>query len=69
MTMKFLTDVGTHKEEQNQNTCFDATGPVCKLQTKILKNTIFRNTTSTLREEIFAGINFREFFFRTFRGN
>ena len=24
---------------------------------------------STLREEIFAGINFREFFFRTFRGN
>ena len=23
----------------------------------------------TLREEIFAGINFREFFFRTFRGN
>ena len=24
---------------------------------------------NTLREEIFAGINFREFFFRTFRGN
>ena len=23
----------------------------------------------TLREEIFAGINFRKFFFRTFRGN
>ena len=33
--MKFLPDVGTHKEAQNQNV--DATGSVCKLQTKILK--------------------------------
>ena len=46
MTTKFLPDVGTHKEEQNQNTCFDATGPVCKLQTKVPKNSIFGNATS-----------------------
>ena len=53
--MKFLPDVGTHKEAQNQRTFFDATGPVCKLQTKILKNTIFANTT-------FRHANFTKFY-------
>ena len=44
-TMKFLPDVGVHKDAQNQK-IFDITGPVCKLQTKIPKIPIFGNATS-----------------------
>ena len=54
MTMKFLPDVGIHKEARNQKKNFDLTGPVCKLQTKILKNTIFGNAT-------FGHANFTKF--------
>ena len=43
--MKFLPDVGIHKEARNQKK-IDITGPVCKLQTKILKNPNFGNATS-----------------------
>ena len=46
MTIKFLPDVGIHKEAGNQKNFGDITGPVCNLQTKILKNLIFGNATS-----------------------
>ena len=37
--------------------------------TKTFRRGQLRIQNTTLREEILAGINFREFFFRTFRGN
>ena len=40
MAMKFIPDVGTHVEAQNQKK-IDVAGPVCKLQTKILKTRFF----------------------------
>ena len=43
--MKFLPDVVIYKEAQNQNK-IDIAGPVCKLQTKIQRNPVFRNATS-----------------------
>ena len=45
MIMKFLPDVGIHKEARNQKK-IDITVPVCKLQTKIPKILIFGNATS-----------------------
>ena len=43
-TMKFLPDVGNHKEARNQKK-IDITGLVCTLQTKIPKIPIFENAT------------------------
>ena len=45
MTMKFIPDVGIHKEAQNKKK-FDKTGRVCKLRTKIPKIPIFGNAAS-----------------------
>ena len=44
MTMKFLPDVKQGGTKSKKN--FDITWLVCKLQTKIPKNPIFRNATS-----------------------
>ena len=46
MSMKFLPDVGTHIEAQNQKNVFDISGLVCKLQTKVPKFPIFGNANS-----------------------
>ena len=45
MTIKFSLDFVTYMEVQNQQK-FDIDGPVCKLQTKILKEPIFGNASS-----------------------
>ena len=49
--MNFLPDVGIHKEARIKKK-IDLTCPVCKLQTKIPKNTIFRN--AIFRHAIFT---------------
>ena len=41
MTIKFLPDVGIHKEAPNQEKHFDIICLVCKLQSKIKKNLKF----------------------------
>ena len=50
-TTKYLPDIGIYKEAQNQKK-IDISGSVCKLLTKIPKNSIFGNGTS--RHAIFT---------------
>ena len=54
MTMKFLPDVGIHREARNQKCFFDISGLICKLQTKTQK-------IPTLKKATYRHANFTKF--------